>query len=101
MTVIDDDFGEDDRIDDFIIPFSAQLRADSIFSSTITQTGVCGRATLSVRINITSLCPANMYGPNCDIVCVNQSAQKICNYLGEQECLGNFASLLKLCIIIF
>ena len=91
MTVIDADFGEDDHIDDIIIPFSDQLRADSMFSNTITQTGVCGRATLSVRINITSLCPANMYGPNCDIVCVDGPGQGICNYLGA--CLGNFALL--------
>ena len=92
VTVTDSDFGEDDRIDDFIILFSDQLRADSVFSPTITQTGACGRATLSVRIRITSLCPANRYGPSCDIVCVDQSVQTNCNYLGEQQCLnGNFA----------
>ena len=89
VIVIDADFGEDDRIDDFIIPFSDQLKADSVFSPTITQPGVCGRASLSVRVNITSLCPANMYGPSCDLVCVDRPDQRFCNYLGEQECLGN------------
>ena len=93
MTVIDADFGEDDRIDDFIIPFNDQLRADSVFSPIITQTGVCGRATLSFRIRITSLCPANIYGPSCDLVCVDRPDQRFCNYLGEQECLGKFAPI--------
>ena len=91
MTVIDADIGEDDRIDDFIILFSDQLTANSVFSPTITQNGVCGRATLSVRIRITSLCPANRYGPSCDRVCVDVPGQRTCNYLGEPECLGNFA----------
>ena len=89
MTVIDSDMnvGEDDLIDNFTIPFSDQLRANSMFSDAITQRGVCGRATFSVRINITSLCPANMYGPNCDIVCEDGPARINCNYLGV--CLGN------------
>ena len=39
-----------------------------------------------------SLCPANMYGPNCDIECVNQPRvlRSFCNYLGEQECITGF-----------
>ena len=64
MSVTDVDIDSDDHVDDFIIPFSDQLTADSQFSPTITQTGGCGRATLEVSIRVT--CNGNFALPYCD-----------------------------------
>ena len=62
MSVTDVDIDSDDHVDDFIIPFSDQLTAQ--FSPTITQNGVCGRATLEVSIRVT--CNGNFAPPTCN-----------------------------------
>ena len=94
VTVTDeDDFNPDDSVDRFFIPFDNQQRADSTFSPPITYSGSCGRARLEVSINITSLCPSNTFGPQCNIICEERLDQNTCNYLGGRKCLGNYAPI--------
>ena len=33
-----------------------------------------------------------MYGSGCSVTCIDQTNQYFCNYLGERQCLGNFAA---------
>ena len=73
------------------IPFGSELRANAEFSPSTTHSGSCGRASITVSVSITSLCPPNMYGPLCDQECVERAGQNACNYLGQQRCLGNHA----------
>ena len=93
VTVTDEEFNADDSVDQFFIPFDNQQRADSTFSPPITYSGSCGRARLEVSINITSLCPSNTFGPQCNIICEERLDQNTCNYLGKLECLGNYAPI--------
>lgn len=91
VVVKDDDVLNDDEIDEFIIPLDKQLRANSEFSSSNTYFGSCGRAIIVVSFKITSLCQTNTYGPQCNQVCIEQPGQNTCNYLGEPNCLNNYA----------
>ena len=91
MTVTDEDPGDDDLVDTITIPFGSELRANAEFSPSTTHSGSCGRASITVSVSITSLCPPNMYGPQCDQECVERAGQNTCNYLGQQQCLGNHA----------
>ncbi|CAI8030532.1 hypothetical protein GBAR_LOCUS17303 [Geodia barretti] len=68
----------------------AHLQADSEFGPNVTYYGTCGRAYIQVRTRITSECPANRYGPNCTKVCTEVPGRKVCNYIGDASCLGNF-----------
>ena len=91
VDVTDEDFVGNDPVDMITIPFSDDWRADSTFNPSITRLGSCGRASLTVSVRIVSLCPANMYGPQCTQECIERANQNTCNYLGEVRCLGNFA----------
>ena len=92
MTVTDEDPDDDDLVDTITIPLSARLRANAQFSPSTTHSGSCGRASITVSVSITSLCPPNMYGPQCDQECVERVDQNIqCNYLGQQQCLGKLS----------
>ena len=88
--VTDIDFGGNDDVDEITIPIPRNLQADGQQTPLRTYTGRCGRANLEARISIISECPANMYGPQCTVECVEAGGQRICNYLGEATCLGNF-----------
>ena len=91
MTVTDKDpIGRNDHVDTITISLGEELRADSQFGPSTTHSGSCGRASITVSVNITSLCPPNMYGPQCDQECVERAEQNTCNYLGQQQCLGNY-----------
>ena len=97
-----DTFAENDTVDEITIPLSGQLKADSQFGPTNTYSGSCGRANLAVKFRLTSLCPTNQYGPQCDKECIEEPQQTLCNYLGESvdlcpkdnstdcHCYGNF-----------
>ena len=85
-----DTFTTDDLVDEITITLSANLKADSVYSPYMTHYGLCGRAYMTVRIRITSQCPANMHGPSCATECEEVPEQRTCNYLGEATCLGNF-----------
>jgi hypothetical protein len=78
-----DSIGDNDTVDDITIPLSGQLEADSLFSLSKTYSGSCGRASLAVKFRLTSLCPTNQYGPQCDKECIEEPQQTLCNYLGE------------------
>ena len=88
----DDDFLDDDPVDEIRISFDRMLRLSSSFSPQSTYTGVCGRARITISFRISSNCPLNMYGPSCSVTCMDQTNQYFCNYLGERQCLGNFAA---------
>ena len=92
VDVTDDDGSpaNDDEVDEIIIPLGAHLQADSEFGPNVTYYGTCGRAYIQVRTRITSECPANRYGPNCTKVCTEVPGRKVCNYIGDASCLGNF-----------
>ena len=49
--------------------------------------GLCGKGHMKVNIRITSDCPLNFYGPECDIWCEEVSGQTACNYLGDSKSL--------------
>ena len=97
-----DTFAENEMVDEITIPLSGQLEADSQFGPTKTYSGSCGRASLAVKFRLTSLCPTNQYGPQCDKECIEEPQQTLCNYLGESvdlcpndnstdcHCYGNF-----------
>ena len=85
-----DTLSGDDNIDRITIPIPDNLRADGQQSPLQTYFGACGRANIAVRFNITSECPPNTYGPQCNRQCVDTGGQRFCNYLGEPTCLGNF-----------
>ena len=91
VRITDDDIGNDDPVDTFIIPFDRQQTPDSTFGSPITQSGTCERGTsISISISITSVCPtANFVGPQC--TCPERENQNTCTYFGERQCLGNYA----------
>ena len=78
-----DSIGDNDTVDDITIPLSGRLEADSQFSLSKTYSGSCGRASLAVKFRLTSLCPTNQYGPQCDKECIEEPQQTLCNYLGE------------------
>ena len=92
ITVYDDDgvFGRH-VIDHILIPFNSSLSLSSTFSSPSTHSGICLRSSLTLSHRITSNCPTDMYGPSCFEVCVAQMDRSYCNYLGERQCIGNFA----------
>ena len=82
-----------DTIDDNTvdkIPLSPQLKADSKFGRSETYYGLCGKANMAVKVNTTSDCRSNWYGPQCTKQCVSESQEKTCNYIGESICNGNF-----------
>ena len=83
-----DPLNADDPVDEIVIPFNNSVRQSFAFSSPSTHTGVCGRARLTITFRITSNCPANMYGPSCSELCVDEEDQFYCNYLGEKQCIG-------------
>ena len=92
MTVTDEDpVGGNDLVDTITIPFGSELRANGQFGTSMTHSGSCGRASITVSVSITSLCFPNMYGPQCDQECVERAGQNTCNYLGQQQCLGDHA----------
>ena len=93
VDVIDDDGSpvNDDEIDNIIVPLGGYLQANAEFGPNLTYYGACGRAQLQLRIRVTSECPETLYGPNCSRECVEVPGQRICNYLGDATCLGNFA----------
>ena len=70
--VTDIDFGGNDDVDEITIPIPRNLQADGQQTPLRTYTGRCGRANLEARISIISECPANMYGPQCTVECVEQ-----------------------------
>ncbi|CAI8026599.1 hypothetical protein GBAR_LOCUS15270 [Geodia barretti] len=78
-----DSIGDNDTVDDITIPLSGRLEADSQFSLSKTYSGSCGRASLAVKFRLTSQCPTNQYGPQCDKECIEEPQQTLCNYLGE------------------
>ena len=90
--VTDIDLGKNDDVDEITIPIPRNLQADGQQTPLRTYTGRCGRANLAARISIISECPANMYGPQCTVECVEAAGQSrvICNYLGETTCFGNY-----------
>ena len=94
MVINDDDTAignPPDFVDQIVIPFDKQQRADATFSTPTSHRGECGRADIVVSINITSLCPTNTFGPQCNRTCEERPNQNTCNYLGERECLNNYA----------
>ena len=91
ITIDDNDIGSRERVDQILITFDRNLRQNSTFSSPSTISGTYERANLTISYRIRSRCPANMYGPTCSERCVDQPGQYYCSYLGERQCMGNFA----------
>ena len=90
MEVTDIDLGRNDPVDMITVPIPRNLKADGQQTPARVYLGSCGRASIQVRISITSDCPPNTFGPQCSRQCVESGGQRICNYLGEPTCLGNF-----------
>ena len=90
VDVIDEDSGDDDIVDTFIIPFDCTQRADSTFSDPTVYIGACGSARIKISISITSLCPDDTYGPQCNVFCDEQPGNYTCNYLGEKICVPGY-----------
>ena len=80
----------DEPVDRITIPLTSNLQADSVYTDSMTYYGECGRAQLTVRIRITSNCPANTYGPLCSTACEDVANQRSCNYLGTATCAPNY-----------
>ena len=85
-------FGDPDHVDDIIVPLDRTLRLSTTFTPLKTYTGTCGRSSIGISLKISSNCPANKYGPTCSITCIDHPNQYYCNYIGERQCLGNFAT---------
>lgn len=63
----------------------------STFGPQSTLSGSCGRASITLSLRITSNCPPDLYGSNCAEQCSAEEDMYFCNYLGQRQCLGNFA----------
>ena len=83
VTNVESWFFSDVLVDVIIIPLSVNLRANSEYGSVSTQYGYCGRAYLTLKIRITSDCPPNMYGSDCNTKYTEVSGRRFCNYLGD------------------
>lgn len=93
MVVNDDDTSignPPDFVDQFVISLDKQQRADATFSTPTSYRGECGRADIVVSINITSLCPTNTFGPQCNRIYGEGVNPSTCNYLGECDCHTGF-----------
>lgn len=94
VRIIDDDgiFSADDLVDIIIIDFPRTLNLSTTYSNTTSYLGTCRNSdkTLDLQYRITSNCPENFYGPNCQTHCIPQVGQYYCNYLGERVCRDDY-----------
>ena len=88
----DDFFSRSDHVDDIIVPLDRTLGLKSTFTPPTTYNGTCRKANITISLRISSNCLANKYGPTCSVNCTDLPNQYYCNYLGEIQCLGNFAT---------
>ena len=85
-----DNFDSDDHVDTINVLIPRTVNLSSVFSPRQSYSGTCGRATIELSYRLTSNCPANRYGPSCTRLCIPQSGQYYCNYIGNRVCLGTF-----------
>ena len=78
------------EVDIIVIDLTSNLKANSDYGPPLPYHGDFGRAHLTAQINITSLCPPNMYGPHCTTKCTDVSGERVCNYLGVATTLNCF-----------
>ena len=77
---------ETTKVDVIIIKLPTNKKANLDYGPE-TFYGLCGKGHMKVNIRITSDCPPNLYGPECDIWCEEESELIACNYLRQSKLL--------------